>query len=390
MTFTAPTHGLPGRFLLRLAHRLASPAAYERVFVPLLADFQFEYRRATSPGARLRVRLKWILAFGQTLGLEVGHRLRRPPALERLGHVGSRSARSRGVSSRASPWPRPCAASPSRWTCSGIPSAGSSSTEWAISPSCCRERSAWRYPPACCSASYCQGVSSLGRAALAASPRRGEPGRPRHVRPRGLDHPERESRLPVAGDHAPARDLGAPRCRSVARGDREMTFGELSARAAELRGAGMRAAADRLDLEWHKKPALGASCLALALAGAAIARRLRGRAWRWPASLLVLLGFFWLLRLGEQAADAVRSRRPSPCGARASPWPRWGSAPSADRPSLRDRFDPRAEVAGLVGDRLLRVEPSTQVARQPLLAGRAQVLKRPAITMWVRGRGGWR
>ncbi len=89
----------------------------------------------------------------------------------------------------------------------------------------------------------------------------------------------------------------------VARGDREMTLDELGARAAELRGAGMRAAAERMDLEWHKKPALGASCLALALAGAAIARRLRGRARRWPASLLLLLGFFWLLRLGEQAAD---------------------------------------------------------------------------------------
>ena len=49
MTLTTPTHGLPGCFLLRLAHRLASPAAYERVFVPLLADFQFEYGRVTSP-----------------------------------------------------------------------------------------------------------------------------------------------------------------------------------------------------------------------------------------------------------------------------------------------------------------------------------------------------
>ena len=81
-----------------------------------------------------------------------------------------------------------------------------------------------------------------------------------------------------------------------------MTWGELGGRAAALRGAGMRAAAERLDLEWHKKPALGASCLALA--GAAIARRLRGRARRWTASLLLLLGFYWLLRLGEQAADA--------------------------------------------------------------------------------------
>jgi len=70
MTLQAPTHDLPGRFLLRLAHRLASPAVYERVLVPLLADFQFEYRRAPSSSARLRVRLTWTLAFGRTLGLE--------------------------------------------------------------------------------------------------------------------------------------------------------------------------------------------------------------------------------------------------------------------------------------------------------------------------------
>jgi lipopolysaccharide export LptBFGC system permease protein LptF len=52
------------------------------------------------------------------------------------------------------------------------------------------------------------------------------------------------------------------------------------------------------------RPALGASCLALALAGAAIVRRLHRWAYRWPAALLVLAGWFWLLRLGEQAADA--------------------------------------------------------------------------------------
>ena len=33
-----------------------------------------------------------------------------------------------------------------------------------------------------------------------------------------------------------------------------MTLGELGTRAAQSRGAGLRAAAERLDLEWHKKP----------------------------------------------------------------------------------------------------------------------------------------
>ena len=84
-----------------------------------------------------------------------------------------------------------------------------------------------------------------------------------------------------------------------------MTFGDLSGRARDIReGRWGAVLAPPLDVEWHKKPALGVSCLALALAGAAIVRRLRRWVWRWSASLLVLVGWFWLLRLGEQAADA--------------------------------------------------------------------------------------
>lgn len=62
----------------------------------------------------------------------------------------------------------------------------------------------------------------------------------------------------------------------VSRGDREMVFGELGAHAAELRGRGLRVAAGRLDLEWHKKPALAmwGPCLAVTVLGlGAIGRR---------------------------------------------------------------------------------------------------------------------
>ncbi len=142
MTFTTPNHGLPGRFLLKLAHRLASATAYERVFVPLLADYQFEYRQATSPGVRVRVRLKWILAFGQTLGLEAVSALAEHLRTNAWGTTEEERSFARRLFARVAQL-RPCAALPSRWTCSGIPSAGSSSTEWVLSPSCCRERSAW-------------------------------------------------------------------------------------------------------------------------------------------------------------------------------------------------------------------------------------------------------
>jgi len=125
------------------------------------------------------------------------------------------------------------------------------------------------------------------------------------------------------------------------RGDREMTFGVLSVRTREIReGPWGAVSAPPLEVEWHKKPALGASCLALALAGMAIARRLRRWAYRWMASLLVLAGWFWLLRLGEQAADAGRDRAGprdvGPClvvaalGLRGLRPPRFAAAPAAE------------------------------------------------------------
>jgi lipopolysaccharide export LptBFGC system permease protein LptF len=113
-----------------------------------------------------------------------------------------------------------------------------------------------------------------------------------------------------AWSHLVARTAGGgpPMVRSdPGRGDREMTFGALTVRAREIReGPWGAVVAPPFEVEWHKKPALGASCLALALAGTAIAGRLRRWAYRWPASLAVLTFWFSLLRLGEQAADAGR------------------------------------------------------------------------------------
>ncbi len=75
-------------------------------------------------------------------------------------------------------------------------------------------------------------------------------------------------------------------------------------RSSELRSAGSGKEAKRFELEWHKKPAFGASCLALALAGIAIASTLRRTLWRFVAAFAVYFVFYVLLRLGEQAADA--------------------------------------------------------------------------------------
>jgi len=62
--------------------------------------------------------------------------------------------------------------------------------------------------------------------------------------------------------------------------------------------------ARRFELEWHKKPALGAMCLALALAGAAIAAAFRRTLWRSVGAFAVASGVYLSLRFGEQAADS--------------------------------------------------------------------------------------
>ena len=92
----------------------------------------------------------------------------------------------------------------------------------------------------------------------------------------------------------------------LSRGDREMPFDELAARSSELRSTGHGNEAGRFDLEWHKKPALGSACLALAFAGLAIASRLRRTVWRFVAAWGVGLVAYGLLRIGEQAADTGR------------------------------------------------------------------------------------
>ncbi len=307
MSRAAPTDGLPGRLLLRLARLLTSRTASERVFVPLLADFQFEYRGATSLAVRARVRLRWTLAFGQALGLEVAYAsvahlrahawgtteeercaARRLLALTAAAAIvcgfaaslyGLRSPATRRALDGVGHWALTLPAA----FCMAVPAGVFLGTVLSALE---RPRHPWR--PLAGLAS----LAGLGTFVLAA-----------WIAPTA-NHAYRER----AWSHLVARTArdGHSMVRSDrGRGDREMTLGALAVRAREIReGPWGAVAAPPFEVEWHKKPALGASCLALALAGAAIVRRLRRWVWRWPASLLVLVGWFWLLRLGEQAGDA--------------------------------------------------------------------------------------
>ena len=83
-----------------------------------------------------------------------------------------------------------------------------------------------------------------------------------------------------------------------------MTFEELADRISQYRAAGKRLEAASLEAEWQKKPALGTWCLALALAGHAIVRRLRNAALRWALALVVFVSCYATLRLALDAADS--------------------------------------------------------------------------------------
>jgi hypothetical protein len=89
-------------------------------------------------------------------------------------------------------------------------------------------------------------------------------------------------------------------------GDRELTLGALGALVAEP-AAGETVRRGAL-VELHKRVAVPAACLALALAGLAISRRARHAALRLALGVGVLALFYGSLRLGERSADAGQLR----------------------------------------------------------------------------------
>ncbi|MCC6317597.1 MAG: LptF/LptG family permease [Gemmatimonadaceae bacterium] len=93
--------------------------------------------------------------------------------------------------------------------------------------------------------------------------------------------------------------------------DREMTVGELRAAARDARASvhpSARAMAPAYEVEIHKKYALAAACMVLALAAAAFGVRFPGAG---PvrvaaSSLVVFVGYYVCLVAGEQLVDARR------------------------------------------------------------------------------------
>jgi len=92
----------------------------------------------------------------------------------------------------------------------------------------------------------------------------------------------------------------------LAKGDRELTMGELSQRVRELRAQGKpKAEAARFEVEWHKKLAIPTACFVFGLLGLGLSlgSKKEARSAAFGLSIAVIFIYYVLIRLGEQAGD---------------------------------------------------------------------------------------
>jgi LPS export ABC transporter permease LptG/LPS export ABC transporter permease LptF len=92
----------------------------------------------------------------------------------------------------------------------------------------------------------------------------------------------------------------------LAKGDRELTMGELSQRVRELRALGKpKSETARYDVEWHKKLAIPTACFVFGLLGLGLSlgSKKEARSAAFGLSIAVIFIYYVLIRLGEQAGD---------------------------------------------------------------------------------------
>jgi LPS export ABC transporter permease LptG/LPS export ABC transporter permease LptF len=92
----------------------------------------------------------------------------------------------------------------------------------------------------------------------------------------------------------------------LAKGDREMTLGELRAAVRDLRAKGRpRTETGRFLVEYHKKFAIAGACLVFGLLGLGLSlgSKKEARSAAFGLSIAVIFVYYVLIRLGEQAGD---------------------------------------------------------------------------------------
>jgi LPS export ABC transporter permease LptG/LPS export ABC transporter permease LptF len=92
----------------------------------------------------------------------------------------------------------------------------------------------------------------------------------------------------------------------LAKGDRELTMGELSQRVRDLRAQGKpKTESARYEVEWHKKLAIPTACFVFGLLGLGLSlgSKKEARSAAFGLSIGVIFVYYVLIRLGEQAGD---------------------------------------------------------------------------------------
>jgi hypothetical protein len=278
----------PGRLLERIAARVVDAATYERVLRPLLADLQFEHARASGGAGRALARLRGTLGFWRVLlpavagALAWGATAAEIDATRRRGAHALWATLGVGVLLFALlPQPLPALR---RETVLLLPSTLAVAVPLGIlfATALGRQVENSSHRRAVKRIAVIAGLLTFANAAWW-TPRANQ------------GYRERAFRI-----------LGQSPAAVLEPGDREMTLGRLSERSALLHSRGDRAGAARLDAEWHKKPALGVWCFALALLGAALAATGWRRAFRAGAAFMLAAGLSLALRGAEVAADTGR------------------------------------------------------------------------------------
>jgi LPS export ABC transporter permease LptG/LPS export ABC transporter permease LptF len=92
----------------------------------------------------------------------------------------------------------------------------------------------------------------------------------------------------------------------LAKGERELTLGELDAQVQKLKAEGKSPKEyARYQVEWHKKFAISTACLVFGLLGLALSlgSRKEARSAAFGLSIVVIFTYYVIIRMGEQAGD---------------------------------------------------------------------------------------
>lgn len=299
---------LPGHLLRRIAQHVASRVICERVLFPLLADLQFEHARARSRWARVVVQARGVLAFWSALGvtsaIDGGQHLwanawatgdEEARATKRLFGMFCGATTATALVILTLGW-RSVRMVPGNAFALLLPSTLAIAVPAGVLFAFAMRASA---PSLLVHRRGVRSVAVLAALATFVVVAWLTPAANHEYRVRmNSRFDEMFWNVRMEGN---VTTYSVPR--PTVAGDREMTLDELSIHSADLRSRGWNDHAARFDVEWHKKPALAALCLAIALAGAAISATRRPGVFRFCAALIVGWVPWALLRVGEQAAD---------------------------------------------------------------------------------------